>query len=69
LRYLPGICGRRTCPARRDVRIPGGLFPEEQLPAFLAEAVDALGSRFDPLIVDEAQDLDEERGRLARAAA
>jgi hypothetical protein len=34
-------------------------FWDEQLPAFLAEAVDALGPRFDALIVDEAQDFDE----------
>jgi hypothetical protein len=34
-------------------------FWDEQLPAYLAEAVDALGPRFDALIVDEAQDFDE----------
>jgi hypothetical protein len=42
-------------PGDRDVRA----FWDEQLPAFLAEAVDALAPRFDALIADEAQDFDE----------
>jgi hypothetical protein len=42
-------------PGDRDARE----FWDEQLPAFVAEAIDVLGPRFDALIVDEAQDFAE----------
>jgi hypothetical protein len=52
-----GLCKEAgvATPGDRDSRE----FWDEQLPAFLAEAIDVVGPRFDALIVDEAQDFAE----------